>query len=100
MSNIAYGTEKLGRLRQVLLHTPNQSLNLVNQSNFEDYLFNFPPDIEQYRQEHNQYADLLRSGGVQVQQLQDFALFYPPAFLKTNSAAEESKSFPSILMLY
>lgn len=68
----SYGTEKLARLRTVFLHQPNQSLNLVNYSNYQDYLFNFPPDIDQYRDEHHQYAQLLRSQGIQVLELKDY----------------------------
>lgn len=67
-----YGTEKLARLRKVFLHKPGDSLQLVNKSNYRDYLFNFPPDVGQYRQEHEQYADLLRKQGVEVLELQDY----------------------------
>lgn len=66
-----YGTEKLARLRNVLLHKPNKSFNLINQSNYRDYLFDFPPDIEQFRHEHDQYAQLLSSNGVEVLELQN-----------------------------
>ena len=71
-ANRSYGTEKLARLRTAILHKPNQSLHLVNQSNYQDYLFSFPPDIEQYQHEHDQYADLLRSQGVEVLELEDY----------------------------
>lgn len=71
-SNRSYGTEKLARLRKVLLHKSNESLNLVNPSNYKDYLFNFPPDIEQYLHEHDQYAHLLRSLGVEVLGIEDY----------------------------
>ena len=67
-----YGTEELARLRRVLLHNPDRSFKLINQSNYEEYLFNFPPDIDQYRHEHGMYADLLRSQGVEVLEIGDF----------------------------
>lgn len=67
-----YGTEKLARLRKVFLHEPRESLKLVNKLNYKEYLFNFSPDIDQYRREHEQYADLLRTQGVEVLELQDF----------------------------
>lgn len=70
--NRSYGTEKLARLREVFLHKPKESLNLVNQSNHKKYLFNFPPNMEQYDHEHDQYADLLRAQGVQVLELENY----------------------------
>lgn len=45
---------------------------LLQKPLFKEYLFNFPPDVEQYRQEHEQYAALLRAQGVEVLELQDF----------------------------
>jgi len=67
-----YGTEHLARLRKVFLHKPNTSLQLVDPSNYQELLFNFPPDIDQFRYEHDQYAQLLRSQGVEVLELADY----------------------------
>ncbi|NBJ14134.1 MAG: arginine deiminase [Dehalobacter sp. 4CP] len=67
-----FGTEKLARLRKVILHKPQQSLNLVNPANYQECLFNFVPDIFQYQLEHDRYADLLRSQGIEVLNLQDY----------------------------
>ncbi|RJE47998.1 MULTISPECIES: arginine deiminase family protein [unclassified Dehalobacter] len=66
-----FGTEKLGRLRKVILHKPQQSLNLVNLTNYQECLFNFVPDIPRYQSEHQRYADLLRAQGIEVLELQD-----------------------------
>lgn len=72
MNGLPFGTEKLQRLRKILLHKPEKSLRLVNQTNYADYLFNFTPDIPRYRDEHDEYAKLLRSNGVEVLELQDY----------------------------
>ena len=34
-----YGTEKLGKLKSVMLHTPKTSLNIINKNNYKYYLF-------------------------------------------------------------
>ncbi|UWG96447.1 arginine deiminase family protein [Dehalobacter sp. DCM] len=67
-----FGTEKLARLRKVILHTSERSLTMVNPENFQQYLFNSVPDIPQFLSEHQRYADLLRAHGVEVLQLQDY----------------------------
>ncbi len=35
-----YGTEKLGMLKSIMLHTPKDSLNIINKTNYKYYLFN------------------------------------------------------------
>lgn len=67
-----FGTEKLARLHQVIVHKPELSLNLVKPENFQDYLFSFAPDIPQYQAEHERYAGLLRAQGIEVLQLKDY----------------------------
>lgn len=67
----SFGTERLARLRKVILHKPQDSLSLINPSNFQECLFNYVPDIPQYLAEHERYASLLRSQGIEVLELRD-----------------------------
>ncbi len=69
-----FGTEKLSRLKKVLLHNPIESLSSVNQSNYKYHLFNSVPKVDQYLEEHEQYAQLLQAHDVEVLLVRDFAL--------------------------
>jgi arginine deiminase len=64
-----YGTEKLGKLKSVMLHTPKTSLNLINKSSYKYYLFNKVPNCEQFIKEHIRYSQFLKSLGIEVFQL-------------------------------
>ncbi len=66
-----YGTEKFGPLRKVLLHQPVKSLPIVTNDNYSYFLYDRIPDIESYLNEHQDYANLLKSLGVQVFELSD-----------------------------
>ena len=55
-----YGAEKLGRLKKVMLHCPEQSIRRVNENNLHFYLFDSVPDYDRYIDEHNAYRDLLK----------------------------------------
>ena len=70
-TSIPYGCDRLGRLKSVLLHTPGEELSLINESNYQQWLFNEVPNIEKFIKEHNQYRDLLLSHGVRVYELSD-----------------------------
>ncbi|AKB35321.1 Arginine deiminase [Methanosarcina siciliae C2J] len=70
-SSIAYGCDELGKLKSVLVHTPGDELNLVNESNYEHWLYDEVPDISGYVEEHRQYQGLLESNGVRVYELSD-----------------------------
>lgn len=72
MSEIMYGTEKLARLKKVLLHNPIESLAAITPENYQYHLFNFVPNIERYLKEHEEYAHLLEAHNVEVLQLGDF----------------------------
>lgn len=67
-----YGCETLGRLTRVLLHEPGAELGLINSENCGDWLFDCPPCLDGYIEEHRRYADLLRSHGVRVHYLSEF----------------------------
>jgi len=67
-----FGTERLARLKKVLLHSPIESLMAVNQSNYKYHLFNNVPNVDQYLIEHEQYAQLLQTHNVEVLQVRNF----------------------------
>ncbi|EGW41065.1 arginine deiminase family protein [Desulfosporosinus sp. OT] len=67
-----FGTEKLARLKRVLLHRPIESLSTITQANYEYHLFNFVPKVDQYLREHEQYAQLLQAHNVEVLEVRDF----------------------------
>ena len=66
-----YGIEKFGRLRDALVHRPEQSLPKVTEENKEFFLFDAVPDVDKYLEEHQQYCSLLQSHGVRVHYLSD-----------------------------
>lgn len=68
---ISYGIERLGRLRSVLLHRPEESLSLITEDNRGYFLFDKIPDVERYLEEHRAYQTLLESLGVRVYLLGD-----------------------------
>lgn len=67
-----FGSEKLARLKKVLLHSPIESLSTVTELNYKYHLFNFVPNVDQYLWEHEQYAQLLQSHDIEVLQVRDF----------------------------
>ncbi|AKB16294.1 arginine deiminase [Methanosarcina thermophila MST-A1] len=70
--SIAYGCDELGRLKSVLIHTPGEELSLINESNYEYWLYDKVPDIPGYIKEHKSYQELLESNGVRVYELGDY----------------------------
>lgn len=66
-----YGCEQFGRLKKVMVHTPGDEMLMVNESNHNDLLFDRPPDVERFREEHLAYCGLLEQEGVEVVQLAD-----------------------------
>ena len=69
---LSYGCDRLGRLTDVLVHTPGEELELITESNYEDLLFDSVPDIAGFIEEHERYCDMLRALGVTVYQVRDF----------------------------
>lgn len=70
--NIAYGCDKLGKLKSVLVHTPGGELALINESNYKRWLYDKVPDIPGYVEEHRSYQELLESNGVKVYELGEY----------------------------
>lgn len=69
---IAYGCDELGKLKSVLIHTPGEELSVVNESNYEHWLYDKVPEISGYIKEHRRYQELLESNGVRVYELEDY----------------------------
>lgn len=61
-----YGTEKLGKLKSVMVHTPKTSLNIINKRNYKYYLFNKVPNHQMFIKEHIRYSQFLKSLGIEV----------------------------------
>lgn len=66
MENISYGIENFGRLRAVMLHRPEKSIDRVTEDNREFFLFDSVPDAGRYLEEHRRYQSLLEENGVTV----------------------------------
>lgn len=71
-TSIPYGSDEFGRLESVLLHTPGEELELINDSNYQYWLFDEVPDVAKFIEEHERYRDLLVSQGVKVYDLSDY----------------------------
>jgi len=67
-----YGAQSEYRpLRKVLMHTPRESIERVNESNYDRYLFMTPVFKRRFIEEHEAFVDLLRAEGVEVILVED-----------------------------
>ncbi len=64
-----YGIDRPGRLKEVLLHSPEYSIRRVNENNLQFYLFDKVPDYNRFIDEHYAYHKLLTDNGVEVHEL-------------------------------
>ncbi|MEN6459906.1 MAG: arginine deiminase family protein [Syntrophomonas sp.] len=71
MEQIKYGIENFGRLKIVMLHSPDESLPKITEENREFFLFDKVPNVDKYLEEHQQYCTLLQNHGVSVHMLSD-----------------------------
>ena len=62
---------EIGRLRKVLLHCPDLELTRLTPANMHDMLFDEIMWADRARVEHQAFADVLRSRGVEVFELAD-----------------------------
>ncbi len=69
--SINFSAEKLGRLKKVMLHNPEQSIRRITETNLQFYLFNKVPDYTRFIDEHNAYRKLLTDNGVEVYELSE-----------------------------
>jgi arginine deiminase len=69
---VSHGVDsEVGRLRTVLLHRPGPELKRLTPRNSADLLFDGIPWVERAQEEHDRFADALRSRGVEVLYLRD-----------------------------
>jgi arginine deiminase len=66
-----YVASEVGRLRRVILHRPELSLQRLTPRNMEDLLFDDVLRVSQAAAEHDRFADVLRTHGVEVLLLHD-----------------------------
>jgi len=69
---IAYGCEELGRLTRVMMHRPGEELEIINQRNYRQWLFDQVPDVDRFIEEHDRYRYMLAAHGVEVLELSDY----------------------------
>jgi arginine deiminase len=62
-------TSEIGRLREVILHRPGRELRRITPANRADLLFDELVWVDRAQAEHDAFADLLRSEGVDVRLL-------------------------------
>ena len=62
---------EVGRLRQVMVHRPELSLQRLTPSNHDDLLFDDVLWVERAQYEHDQFVARMRERGVEVFLLQD-----------------------------
>lgn len=66
-------TSEIGILKTVLLHRPGEELEGLTPASLGDLLFDDIPDLKQAREEHDQFANVLRGRGVEVLYLDQLA---------------------------
>ncbi|HEY3437946.1 MAG TPA: arginine deiminase family protein, partial [Actinotalea sp.] len=62
---------EVGRLRTVIVHRPDISLERLTSGNHDDLLFDDLPRVEDAQREHDAFVALLRERGVEVLYHQD-----------------------------
>ncbi len=76
-TNGCFGCDALGRLTRVMVHRPGAELEIINETNYRNWLFDSVPDVAGFREEHEAYCELLRSYGVEVLELADYVANAP-----------------------
>ncbi len=66
MDRPVYVTSEIGKLKTVLLHRPGEELENLTPEYLSDLLFDDIPYLKRAQEEHDQFADALRSRGVEV----------------------------------
>ena len=72
MSSYVCVRSEIGKLKRVMLHRPGMELEHFVPSQMADMLFDEIPWVERMREEHDAFADVLRSEGAQVVYIEDF----------------------------
>ena len=73
MSQPLHITSEIGKLKTVLLHRPGEELENLTPDYLTDLLFDDIPYLEVAQQEHDAFAEVLRSRGVEVLYLDQLA---------------------------
>ena len=76
MSDFGVHSE-VGKLRTVIVHRPDLSLKRLTPTNHDDLLFDDVLWVRRARQQHDQFADLLRDRGTQVVYLEELLAELP-----------------------
>lgn len=72
MSVVGLGTtSEVGALRIAILHRPGAELSRLSPRNIDQLLFDGLPWVARAQEEHDRFAELLRSRGVEVLLLSD-----------------------------
>lgn len=74
MESAIHNTSEIGRLKRVLLHRPGRELENLMPQYLERLLFDDIPCLEEAQQEHDTFAECLRSTGVEVVYLTDLTV--------------------------
>jgi arginine deiminase len=64
-------TSEIGRLKAVLLHKPGKELERLTPDYLRDLLFDDIPWLRKMREEHDEFADVLRQRGAKVYYVED-----------------------------
>ncbi|HEY5840758.1 MAG TPA: arginine deiminase [Mycobacterium sp.] len=100
MSGALGTTSEVGTLRVAILHRPGAELQRLTPHNTDKLLFDGLPWVARAQEEHDAFADVLRSRGVEVLLLADLvteALSSGAARMHGISAAVDSRHLGSIL---
>ena len=57
---------EVGKLRKVMVHRPDLELSRLTPENHDDLLFDDVLWVRRARQQHDMFADLIRSRGIEV----------------------------------
>ena len=90
----AFGVHsEVGKLRQVIVHRPDLSLQRLTPANHDELLFDDVLWVERAQWEHDQFVARMRERGVEVLYVQDL-LARGPGRRATTSASGSSSSSP------
>lgn len=66
-----YCDSEIGKLRDVLLRRPGKEIEIVNESNYSEFRWKAPMNVEIARQEQDNLAQIYRNNGVRVHYVQE-----------------------------
>lgn len=66
-----FGFPEHGRLKRVLMHSPGEEIDRIAPTSFRRFLFEDAIDAKEFRRQHGQLVEVLRSEGVNVALIRD-----------------------------